>query len=253
MQLTRKLSLTEYIRYIITVSNIKENLLVKEIILILFYLLAFIICLFIFPDLEYVQWITLVIVPFTLLFFLQRKNLLTPSFKLSLALFGLKRNNISNGIIGSMLLGLVICIIQYVFIFRNIVTFNILESLQVFLILPIAFLLLIFLGAFTEEFFFRGIIQTRIVRIIRSKTIGVVFTALLYAVFRIVPHPFTLEPSILPFFDSQILSSFLEGLTIGILLGHVYVKSDENLISAVLLNAFIYLLPTMLFIQSNWF
>jgi len=57
---------------------------------------------------------------------------------------------------------------------------DLLATPRAILIFPLTFVLMALTAGFTEEFFFRGVLQTRLARALRSRAAGVVAAAQLF-------------------------------------------------------------------------
>lgn len=253
MFLTKKYSITEYIKYSGLMSSFRDNVLIKEAVIVLSYFLIYMTYSFIFPGLDYLHWLTLVLIPFGMLYLIQRKNLISPSFKLSLAFFGLRKNNLSNGIAAALMIGFFVSAIQIAASDNVGVVWQLVNSGEIFYLLPISFFFLIFSVGFTEEFFFRGVLQTRISRLVNSNIFGIVSTSFLYGVYSI-PYYYIISSNT-NFFSGDLDFLFIFGgsFITGLILGYVYLKSNENLLSCILLRSSIQILPMLMVIKSSWF
>lgn len=195
------------------------------------------------------HWIGLVLVPFGLLYFFERPPGGRRSVRRTLESVGLTRGNLSTGVRWAVLLGLSISALMTFASRRGPEVWDILTSVRALYMLPAAFILLLFLAAFTEEFFFRGVLQTRLTDWTRSRLAGVLITTLLFGAYHI-PYAY-LKPSWPTYGDlgAAIPVAMWEGGLGGLVLGTVFVFAKRNLIAAILVHALIDLLPAVALIK----
>ena len=253
MSFAKKYTLVDQIHYTGLFGNLKENVLVRETVTILAYFSFYISYSFFFQEPEYLHWLTQVLIPFALLHYIQRKNLISPSVRLSLAFFGLRKNNLHTGILFSAIIGLLLSIFPVLARGEINSLSQIFSSPSVIIILPVTFILLFVTVGFTEEFLFRGVLQTRLVRLVNSKWLGIGITSLLYAIYRVTHYSLTTAATGIPIWDPYLFVVFIEGVVFGLLLGFIYVKNDENLLSAVILHSTIQIFSTMVVLKDLWF
>lgn len=253
MFLTKKYSVTEYIKYSGMLNSFKDNLLIKEAVIVLSYFSMYILYSFLIPEADYLHWITLVILPFGMLYFIQRKSLISPSFKLSLAFFGLRKNNLSNGILTSFLLGFLISAIQLITAGDLIIFWQLIDSGEILYLLPLTFFLIVITVGFTEEFFFRGVLQTRISRLLNSNLLGIIVTSIMFGIYSVPYYYLAAVNSNFMFWNQSLILVFGWSFLIGIILGYVYLKSNYNLLSCVILHSTIQIIPMIIVIKSSWF
>jgi membrane protease YdiL (CAAX protease family) len=103
--------------------------------------------------------------------------------------------------------------------------------------LPVAFLAMLLTAGFTEEFFFRGFLQTRLTALSGSRLVGLAASALLFGVYH-VPYAY-LHPNWPTHGDlgAAIGSAMGQGGIAGLLLGALYLVSRGNLLACVVLHA----------------
>ncbi|MFC2134940.1 type II CAAX prenyl endopeptidase Rce1 family protein [Bacteroidota bacterium] len=253
MFLAKKYSVTEYIKYSGMLSSFRDNLLVKEAVIVLSYFSIYILYSFLIPEADYLHWFTLVLLPFGMLYLIQRKNLISPSFRLSLAFFGLRKNNLSKGILTAAIVGLLISIIQLITAGDLGIFWQLIDSGEILYLFPVTFILIVITVGFTEEFFFRGVLQTRISRLVNSNLLGIIVTSIMFGIYSIPYYYLAAANSNFTIWDPSILFVFGGGFLTGLLLGYVYLKSNENLLSCVILHSTIQVLPMIMVIKSSWF
>lgn len=154
MSFAKKYTLLDQIHYTRLFGNLKGNVLVRETVTILAYFSFYLSYSFLFQEPEYLHWFTQVLIPFVLLYYIQRENLISPSVRLSLAFFGLRKNNLHIGVLSSAIIGLLLSIFPVLARGEINSLSQIFSSLSVTIILPVTFILLFVTVGFTEEFLF---------------------------------------------------------------------------------------------------
>ena len=217
---------------------------IREAIFAVVYYIFYLGYLLINPETEWLHWITLVGLPLLFLFLYYRKKR-KHSFRFTLASCGLQKHNLSSGVWWATILGLLLSFMQLFMANRDDEFLELICSGKVLILLPLAFLLLIFTAGFTEEFFFRGVLLTRLTNWIGSKFWSIVISAVLFGLYHL-PYAY-LNPNWPSYgdFSGALMTSIGEGIPAGLLLGFVYVKSKNNLIASILVHTLIDLLPAM--------
>ncbi len=205
--------------------------------------------LFFNPESELFHWLTLVIVPFLLLRVIQRRATPKLSFRLSLASVGLARGNLKTGVIWATGLGIILGFLQIFLSRRGGEIEGLFSSGKVIYVLPLALMMILFTAGFTEEFFFRGILQTRLQWLINSKVLSVLICAALFGLYHL-PYAYmnTNWPSHGDWW-SAVSTSLAEGFPGGLILGIVYFRSRNNLLASVVVHTLMNTLPAMTMIK----
>jgi membrane protease YdiL (CAAX protease family) len=131
---------------------------------------------------ELLHWVTLVVLPMVLVRFLRPPR--TRGVAAILVSFGLQRGNLWRGVGWAALATLAIGVFQgmggssHAEEIRDVV-----RSGRVLWALPVAFLAMLLTAGFTEEFFFRGFLQTRLTALSGSRLVGLVASALLFGMY----------------------------------------------------------------------
>ncbi len=209
------------------------------------YFAVYMVYLFVHPESEFEHWLTLVAVPFALLFAFQRRKMPGWSLGRTLASVGFRRGNLTSGVAWAIPLGLVLSGLQLA-VSRNRVEFlEIVSSGRVLYLFPLLFVFLLFTAGFTEEFFFRGVVQTRLARSLRSNLAAIAVVSFLFGLYH-VPYAY-LNPNWPSHGDLQaaIIAAFTQGIAGGLVLGIVYWRSRENLIAPILVHTLINVFPGM--------
>ncbi len=220
----------------------------KEGIFGLIYFTIYLGYLFVNPENEFLHWVTLVFLPLAIICLFQNKTLTAPSFKLSLTSVGLDRSNLKNGLGWAVLIGLFLSFLQLFLSRQSSQIWQIFQTGKVLYLFPLTFLIMFFTAGFTEEFFFRGVLQTRLARLLRSNFWAVVLTSLLFSLYHL-PYAY-LNPRWPSHGDwtAAMGSALVLGIA-GLILGTVYVKTRSNLLACILVHSLINVLPGMTMIK----
>jgi len=223
----------------------------KEVFVILIYYVLYQVYLFIHPENELMHWVTLVLLPFGLLYFYQKKTVPESSFKTGLISVGFKKGNLKKGILWAIVLGVVLSCLQLYFSESRDEIWIIVKSGKIVYMFPMVIILMLVTAGFTEEFFFRGILQTRLSGLFKSNIWGIVFTSLLFGVYH-VPYAY-LNPSWSSYDNLSVAlqSAMFQGGIGGIILGLVYVLSKSNLLACIIVHTLINSFPAMTMIKFS--
>jgi membrane protease YdiL (CAAX protease family) len=125
------------------------------------------------------------------------------------------------------------------------------RSGQALWMFPLVFVLMLATAAFTEELLFRGFLQTRLERLLRSRWIAVLVMAPLFGVYHL-PYAY-LNPRWPSHGDwgEAWVAALGNGMPGGLLLGALYVVSRGNLLACVVLHALINAAPAMTMIRFS--
>ena len=209
-------------------------------------------CLFFTLESEFEHWLTLVIIPFVLLYLYYKTRKQSLSFRDSLASIGLRKSNLTRGLIWAIFLGLALSILQLFMSNRKNAMLELLRSGKAFLLFPVALLLLLLTAGFTEEFFFRGVLQTRFSKVFNSRLWAVLVTSILFSLYHL-PYAF-LHPQWPSYgnLGAAFSAAFGDGMPGGLVLGAVYEYTDNNLLACILVHALIDVLPAMTLIKFQF-
>lgn len=205
--------------------------------------------LFIYQEGEFLHWLTLVLLPFLLLYLYQKKRAPGTSVKESLASVGIRRGNLKRGLWWAVLLGFALSSVQLLLSRHQQEIWQLLRSGKALWLFPLVFVMMLFLAGFTEEWFFRGILQTRLVKLLKSKVWGVVLTAFLFGIYHL-PYAY-LNPNWPSHGDwgAAFASALGQGVPMGLILGAVYERTENNLLACILIHALFNSLPAMTMIK----
>jgi membrane protease YdiL (CAAX protease family) len=214
---------------------------------VLVYLVLYLVYLFFNPESDLLHWVSLVVLPLLLLFVLRRGEDRRPGPLLGSV--GLSRGNLRRRLGLAAMLGIGIGLLQPLISRHAGELASAITSGRALFLLPLAFLLVLFTAGFTEEFFFRGILQTRVESLFRSKAFGVAITSILFGVYHL-PYAY-LNPNWPSAGDwgAAWLSAMGQGVPAGVLLGVLYVVSGRNLLACVLMHTLLNAVPAMTMIK----
>jgi membrane protease YdiL (CAAX protease family) len=222
----------------------------KEALFALAYFALYLGYMFVNPENEWMHWLTLVAIPFFSLAFWHKRTLRL-ALSATLASFGLRKRNFKTGLGWAILLGLALSLLQ-LFISRQSEAFwELFRSGKALLYFPLTLLLLLLTAGFTEEFFFRGFMQTRLVALLRSRFWAIIITSLLFGIYHL-PYAY-LNPNWPSSGDwgAALTSALVQGIPAGIILGILYARTQNNLLACIVLHSFINVLPAMTLIKFS--
>lgn len=205
---------------------------------------AWLIC---YQESELVHWLTLVSLPLLLAFFFPR---LQRGWRMLLESFGLVAARLRSGYLPALLLGLGFCLVQFFVSNQAAELRRLFTSTDGWLLLVPALALMLATAGFTEEFFFRGFLQTRLSAVLQRPWLAICIASVLFALYH-VPYAY-LKPSWPSHGDlgAALALSFGQSIPTGLLLGWVYQRRG-NLLSAALLHALIDTVPAVLWLHTH--
>lgn len=223
----------------------------KESIFGLAYFVLYLSYLFVNQENEFMHWFTLVVVPLVLLHLYQKKRISDFSRKETMASVGLRKDNLTRGIFWAILLGLTLSVLQLFFSRQQDEILMLIRSGKAFLLFPLTFLLMTLTAGFTEECFFRGILQTRFAKFFKSKFWAVVLTSFLFGIYHL-PYAY-LNPRWPSHGDwaGAFSSALGQGIPMGLILGTLYERTENNLLACVMLHSLTNTLPAMTMIKFS--
>lgn len=184
--------------------------------------------------------------PLTLLGLYQRRVWGDWSLRATLSTVGLRQGQLGRALVWAVPLGLGVSLFMQLFMSRNAEAFReLVTSGRALYLAPLAFLLLLLTTGVTEEFFFRGVLQTRLAGAFRSNLLGVIVTSILFGLYH-VPYAY-LNPNWPSYGDlaAALQAGLANGILGGVVLGVVYVMARGNLIAAIIVHALIDVFPAM--------
>ena len=210
------------------------------------YAVVYLVYLFAALESELVHWVTLVAIPIlvVLAFGGWRRS---PSEVLST--FGLRRKGAARGLGTALLIGIAITVLQVTAFGHRDAILAVVDSGRALWLYPIALVLMFATAGFTEEFFFRGFLQTRLETLTGSAWSAILLATLFFSLYHL---PYALLNPRWPSAGSLPLAlgaAFANGLPGGLILGALYTKSGNNLIPCILLHSMINAAPAMTLIR----
>ncbi len=198
---------------------------------------------------EISHWVTLVILPLLGLWWLRAPKRTQRSFWSTVGSVGLVPSRLKLGLATAVGVGLVLQVVQLLNRAQRAELVELFQSGRGPLMLLLAFIVLLGTVAFTEEFFFRGILQTRLTALFRSSLWGVLLTSLLFALYHF-PYAY-LDPDWASAGDPvrAVQLAMANGILGGLVIGWVFVRAKGNLVATILLHALIDLIPAALYLD----
>lgn len=199
---------------------------------------------------EALHWVTLVLLPLGLLAWSRARGS-GLQWKPLLESVGIARGRLGSGLRLALLVGLLLCLVQLGLSNKKAEMVAALSSARVLYVYPLGLLLLLATAAFTEEFFFRGVLQTRLQRRLRSTAVAVAITALLFGLYHL-PYAY-LNPRWPSHgqWGAAFSMALGQGVPAGLILGAVYVRARGNLLAPVVTHALINSLPATVLV-GRW-
>lgn len=208
------------------------------------YFLVYLASLFVSLESETVHWVTLVALPLLIAFgFGQRGR----SRKELLGTFGLRRAGWKKGLGWALGLGLLVTILQVALFQHRDEILALVRSGRALWLYPLTLVLMFATAGFTEEFFFRGFLQTRLETLTRSPWLAIAIASVLFSLYH-VPYAFLLWQSAGDW-GLAFRAAFANGLMGGVVLGVLYTRSGRNLVPCIVLHSMINAAPAMTLIR----
>ena len=213
---------------------------------VLAYFTLYLSYLFIRLEGEMLHWLTLVAIPLVVMIAMRRCE--PAPFLAALRSVGLRWGGIARGLIWAILLGFGISLAQLWASRNRAQILATLQSPRALGLVSLTFLLMLLFAGFTEEFFFRGVVQRRLQALVPG-WIAVLVTAVLFGLYHL-PYAY-LHPRWPSHGDwpAALSAAFGQGIPAGIILGSLYLRSGNNLLACAVCHALINLLPGMLQIK----
>ena len=174
---------------------------------------------------ELTHWLTLVLLPFALLWGMLARTKDQVTFRSLLEEVGFAPGRLAKGILWGVVWGLVLGALQAGVSNKRELIWQAITSGSVLYKLPLAFGLMLLTAGFTEEFFFRGVLQTSLARAFRRNWPAVIISGIFFGVYHF-PYAFLLPswPS-----HGNVTAAITEGVVmqaiIGFVLGAIYART----------------------------
>ena len=201
------------------------------------------------PGSEMRNYLTLVAVPLLLVVFLRRGDPINRRPSPVLASFGLRRGNLKTGLVVALILGLLLGLFQLTQRSAGPELWELIRTGRALYLFPLAAALGLMTAGFTEEFFFRGFLQTRVERLTGSAWIAVLLVTVAFGLYH-VPFAY-LNPNwpTAGDFPAALRLGMVEGGLGGVVLGAAYVLWKRNLLACIVLHGMIDAVPIMTMIK----
>jgi len=193
------------------------------------------------------HWMGLVGMPVVLLLVLRKAASGRFSPRTTLRSIGLRRENLKTGVGWAVGLGLGISVLQSLQRFDE--TMELVVTGKVLYLYPLVLIILFLTAGFTEEVFFRGVLQTRLERLLGSTVGAIGVTSVLFSVYHI---PYTYLNPNWPSagnLGAAVQAAFVNGTLGGVVLGILYVRTKHNLVSTIIVHSLINSIPAMTMIR----
>ena len=210
------------------------------------YFVLYFVYLFATLESEFAHWLTLVAIP-VLIALTFGGWIRSPAAVLDT--FGLRRDGWTSGLGWALLLGAAITVLQVTLFGHRREILALIESGRALWLYPLMLLLMFAMAGFTEEFFFRGFLQTRLEVLTRSPWAAVAIVAVLFSLYHL-PYAY-LNPMWPSAGDWGLAwrAAFSNGLPGGLVLGALCTRSGNNLVPCVVLHSMINAAPAMTMIK----
>ena len=217
----------------------------RESVASLAYFGVYLVSLFASLESELTHWLTLVAIPIVIsLTFGGRRS---PAEVLST--FGLRRDGWRKGLAWAFLLGAVVTVLQATLFGHSAEILALIRSGRALWLYPLVLVLMFAMAGFTEEFFFRGFLQTRVEVLTGSPWAAVAIVTVLFSIYHL-PYAY-LNPMWPSAGDWGLAwrAAFGNGVPGGLVLGALYQLSGRNLVPCIVLHSMINAAPAMTLIR----
>ncbi len=198
---------------------------------------------------ELLHWATLVLLPLACGYVVARRRQ-RGGLREVLGSVGLRRGNLMRGVPLAVLLGVALSLLQLLVSNRSAAIWEMVVSGQIILYLPLTLGLLFLTAGFTEEFFFRGVLQTRLAVWWRREVPALLVAASLFGLYHF-PYAYLLPSSPSHGEIGGALGECAYGALAGVIFGIVYWRSRRNLLAAVTVHVLINALPAMTMLRFD--
>ncbi|MCK5650709.1 MAG: CPBP family intramembrane metalloprotease [Gemmatimonadetes bacterium] len=213
------------------------------------YFCVYLAYLFVSYESELLHWLTLVALPLALVFLLRRGEARRRSEVL--ASFGLRKGRLLRGMGWALLMGGALGLFQLGFSRYGDAIRELVMSGKALFLLPLTFVLMMLTAGFTEEFFFRGFLQTRLEVLTRSRVAAVILASICFGLYHLPYAYFNPAWPSAGDWGAAWISAMGQGVPGGLLLGTLYLVSRRNVLACAVLHSLINALPAMTMIRFS--
>lgn len=215
------------------------------------YFIAYLAFAFFSPGTEWRHYLTLVAGPLALVWLLRAGRSRVLKVRSILASFGIERGNLRTGVGWAVVAGLLIGVFQLTQAKAGPELWEIVRTGRFLYLFPLAAAFGLITAGFTEEFFFRGFLQTRFEQSTGSALVAVLLVTVAFGLYH-VPYAY-LNPNwpTAGDFPGALRLGMTEGGLGGIILGGAYVLWKRNLLACVVLHGLIDAVPIMTMIKFS--
>ncbi len=202
---------------------------------------------FVARETEPLHWVSLVLFPLAIVYGLTRM-VYRGDLGDALASVGLRRGALRSGLLLAGAVGLGLSCVQLFISDKRHEIWPIITSGKVLLYLPLVIVLLFVAAGFTEELFFRGVLQTRLAAWWGHEVWAAIAAAVLFGLYHF-PYIYFLSSSNLRGHALGALGECGMDALAGLAIGLVYWRSRKNLLAAVVTHVLIDALPALTLIH----
>jgi membrane protease YdiL (CAAX protease family) len=221
----------------------------RECVAAILYFAAYIIFSFVSPGSEARHYLTLVALPLVVVALVRGPGSADRGVSAILASFGLRRGNLRTGLLWALVIGLALGVFQLTQRRAGPELWELIRTGKALYLFPLAAAFGLLTAGFTEEFFFRGFLQTRMEKLSGRPWLAVVLAALCFGLYH-VPYAY-LNPNWPTAGDlgAALRVGMIEGSMGGFILGAGYVLWKRNLLACIVLHGMIDAVPIMTLIR----
>ena len=221
----------------------------RECVAAILYFAAYLIFSFVSPGSELRHYLTLVALPVAVVVLVRGPGSENRSRSAILASFGLRRGNLRTGLWWALIIGLALGLFQLTQRRAGPELWELIRTGKALYLFPLAALFGLLTAGFTEEFFFRGFLQTRIEKLSGRPWLAMLLVTLAFGLYH-VPYAY-LNPNwpTAGNLGAAIGVGMTEGGLGGLILGTGYVLWKRNLLACIVLHGMIDAVPIMTMIR----
>lgn len=192
---------------------------------------------------EWRHWITLVAIPLLIAWATLPGG--RRDWRTTLASLGLRRDGFWRGTGWALLAGGLITVFQVFYGGNGAAVRDLIRDGRALYLFPLSFVVMLVFAGFTEEFFFRGFVQTRLEALTRRPWVALLVTSVLFALYHL---PYALLNPRWPSYGdpgAAWVAAFGNGLPGGLVLGGFYVWNRGCLPACIVLHSLVDTAPVM--------